>query len=68
MGNVGEIESLKKSLESFNGGFEIVKEGNVKLENLTKIIRFSKALEKLKINIRLLRTFMKDHLNTTQSA
>ena len=67
MGNVGEIESLKKSLESFNGQYEVVKEGSVKLENLTKVIRFSKALEKLKINIRLLRTFMKDHLNPIQS-
>jgi len=65
--NVGEIESLKKNLESFNSGYEVVKEGSVKLENLTKIIRFSKALEKLKINVRLLRTFMKDHLNAVQS-
>lgn len=66
MENVGEIEILKKSLESFNSGYEVVKEGSVKLENLTKIIRFSKALEKLKINVRLLRTFMKDHLNAVQ--
>ena len=67
MENVGEIEILKKSLESFNSGYEVVKEGSVKLENLIKIIRFSKALEKLKINVRLLRTFMKDHLNAVQS-
>jgi hypothetical protein len=54
------IKSLK-SIESFNSNYEKVKENTIKLENINKILKFSKALEKFKINCRLLKTFMKDH-------
>jgi len=56
---------MMKSVKEFNENYDKVREDVTKLENVNRVIRFSKGLEKFKINCRLLKTFMKDYNSTS---
>jgi hypothetical protein len=61
------IKGQLKVIQKFNEKYELIAEKVIESKNLNKILHFSKALEKLKVNIRLLRSLMKDFDQNTNS-
>ena len=56
-----------QQIAKFNEKYELISERATEIKNINKILHFSKALEKFKVSVRLLKSMMQDFDLTSQS-
>ena len=56
-----------QQIAKFNEKYELISDRATEIKNINKILHFSKALEKFKVNVRLLKSMMQDFDHTSQS-
>lgn len=62
-----KIKDNLKQLQKFNEKYEFISERVTELKNINNILHFAKALEKFKVNVRLLKSMMKDFNQVSNS-